>query len=308
MQRVAKPKPDRNWLFGREAGGGELTAGALQFGEARLLAFPVRSARGSFAWLTCPLLLARAVRDGVLDKALIPPLTAKVKDDEALFLPDGPLALGGGQPPKTQVVIEEYVFTLPCWANPVPADRAEMNSEADTALKKLAEKGLLPLLPGDEVWQEVATRLVVVSDGMMSFFATNACEVAQHVTIDDATGTAKNTGLFNQENVPSETLFYAVLHPMKETGKQLKNDKGQPRQPCTAEQAVAQFWPDHAKTRVFQFGADASTGLGYCTVRLATPATPVAPPPGNGTVTPATSDNAKAPTEPVPAAGQTEKK
>ena len=34
-------------------------AGAMAFGEARLLAFPLRSAKGSFALATCPLVLAR---------------------------------------------------------------------------------------------------------------------------------------------------------------------------------------------------------------------------------------------------------
>lgn len=266
--RVAKPKPERSWLFGREAGGGELTAGALQFGEARLLAFPVRSALGSFAWLTCPLLLARAERDGVLDKALIPPLAASVTDDQALVLPTGPLALTAGQPPKTQVVLEEYVFTLPRSAKPTATDAQNENTAADLALEKLAKEGLLPLLPADGVWKEIASRLVVVSDGMMSFFATTACEVAQHVTIDDATGTAKNTGLFNQENVPSETLFYAVIHASAESGKQLKGDEHRPRQPRAAEKALETFWSKPAENRVFQFGADASTGLGYCTVKL----------------------------------------
>jgi hypothetical protein len=66
----------------------------------------------------------------------------------------------------------------------------------------------------DPVWKEVANRLVILSNGMMSFFAQNACEVAQHVRIDDETGTAAGGALFNQENVPSETLFYSVLHAL----------------------------------------------------------------------------------------------
>lgn len=270
--RQAEAKPERDWLFGKEAGGGELTAGALQFGEARLLAFPVRSARGSFAWLTSPLLLARAARDGVLDNALIPPSAANLTDEQALLLPDGPLGLKvqhPQQPARTQVVLEEYVFTLPRSAKAVPADVLAENAAEDQALKKLAEEGFLPLLPGDEVWKEIAARLVVVSDGMMSFFATTACEVAQHVTIDDATGTAKNTGLFNQENVPSEALFYAVVHALGERAKH-KTALELRSAPC----AVGLLANRVRERGVFQFGADASTGLGYCTVRLATPIIP----------------------------------
>ena len=38
-------------------------AGKLAFGEAKVLAFPVRSAKGSFAFITCPLALERFRRE-----------------------------------------------------------------------------------------------------------------------------------------------------------------------------------------------------------------------------------------------------
>src|SRR5207244_3678321 len=70
--RVTTKKNDRDedvvdealtsaWLFGSNNDKAAFT-GAIQFGEARLLAFPIRSARGSFAWITSPLLLRRALR------------------------------------------------------------------------------------------------------------------------------------------------------------------------------------------------------------------------------------------------------
>ncbi|MGC9036299.1 MAG: type III-B CRISPR module RAMP protein Cmr4, partial [Verrucomicrobiia bacterium] len=48
------------WLFGSDNNNFSF-AGAVQFSEAKLLAFPVRSAKGSFAWITSPLILYRAV-------------------------------------------------------------------------------------------------------------------------------------------------------------------------------------------------------------------------------------------------------
>jgi len=144
------------------------------------------------------------------------------------------------------------------------------NAAADAALTSLGGE-LKQLLATDLVWSEVADRVVVVSNGMMSFFATSACEVAQHVRIDDAKGTADGGGLFNQENLPSESLLYAVLQAFPESGKQLKDAHNNPRSPRTAVEAVGQFWPDPGLVRVFQFGADASTGLGYCSVKLDSP-------------------------------------
>ncbi|MFN3407898.1 MAG: type III-B CRISPR module RAMP protein Cmr4 [Limisphaerales bacterium] len=224
---------DAAWLFGSDDANVSF-AGALQFSEARLLAFPVRSAKGSFAWITCPLILRRAARDGVLP--LNPSNLPDPSDDRALFAEKGPLALGD------KMVLEEYAFTR---SNGFPPNLGST---------------LAALLAEDPVWAEVANRLVILSDGMMSFFAQNACEVAQHVRIDDDTGTAAGGALFNQENVPSETLFYAVLNATDGRGAAYKSK--------TAKDALDAF-AAKLNGAPFQFGGDASTGLGWCTVKLA---------------------------------------
>jgi CRISPR-associated protein Cmr4 len=83
--------------------------------------------------------------------------------------------------------------------------------------------------------------------------------VAQHVRISDETGTAEGGALFNQENVPSETLFYSVVHFFPGRGEQFRDKK--------PEEAVKEF-DTKLGGQAFQFGGDASTGLGYCTVKL----------------------------------------
>jgi len=238
----AARSPDGTWLFG-STDSKNAAAGALQFSEARLLAFPIRSAKGSFAWITSPLLLQRAARDGVIDASLIQGLT-EPGDDRAHFDSGGQskLAIQG------KIVLEEYTFAA--------AIRAFPNLDKVRNI-------LAALLPDDPVWQEVKDRLVIVSNGMMSFFAQNACEVAQHVRIDDATGAASGGGLFNQENVPSETLFYSVLHALGE--RRPEPERNGLRGP---DQALDVFAGKIQAAKVFQFGADASTGLGYCTVRI----------------------------------------
>ncbi len=235
-----KRSADGKWLFG-ETEAENAFAGALQFSEARLLAFPIRSAKGSFAWITCPLMLQRAARDGVFDAALIEQLPEPT-DDQAIFDvgTSSKLDLSG------QVVLEEYTFkSANNWAG----------------LTKLGET-MADLLT-DPVWQEIKDRLVILSNGMMSYFAQNACEVAQHVRISDDTGTAEGGALFNQENVPSETLFYSVLHAFNErTANKAANERQE------ARQALDAFGKELTEHPTFQFGGDASTGLGYCTVKL----------------------------------------
>lgn len=228
---------DAAWLFGSDSDK-HAAAGALQFSEARLLAFPIRSARGSFAWITCPLMLHRAARDKVIPPELLKGLPEPA-DDKAVFDAGAQsrLALGDA------IVLEEYTFKVAGW----------------TGLAKLGEC-LAGLLGDDAVWAEVKDRLVILSNGMMSYFARNACEVAQHVRISDETGTAESGALFNQENVPTETLFYSVVHAFPERTPGAKK-----RSP---EDALHQLAEKIKNQPVFQFGGDASTGLGYCTVRL----------------------------------------
>jgi CRISPR-associated protein Cmr4 len=235
---------DGKWLFG-ETDANNAAAGALQFSEARLLAFPVRSARGSFAWITCPLILHRAIRDGAINTDVTD--LPNPSDEQAYFSANGPLAIDG------KVVLEEYTFTR-C---------GDLPDKLRDAFADLLKNGDAPV---DPVWSEVAKRLVILSDGMMSFFAQNACEIAQHVRIDDETGTAAGGALFNQENVPSETLFYAAVHAFDErTVNKRANERRK------AKDALKAFG-DKLANKPFQIGGDASTGLGWCTVKLADPA------------------------------------
>ncbi|MBM4202286.1 MAG: type III-B CRISPR module RAMP protein Cmr4, partial [Gammaproteobacteria bacterium] len=49
-------------LFGPEAGSADLHAGAISFGDAQLVALPVRSLRGGYVYATCPQAVSRASR------------------------------------------------------------------------------------------------------------------------------------------------------------------------------------------------------------------------------------------------------
>ena len=50
---------DFDMLFGPSPGNGEKHSGAISFGDGQILAFPVRSVRGCFAWITSPHVLWR---------------------------------------------------------------------------------------------------------------------------------------------------------------------------------------------------------------------------------------------------------
>jgi CRISPR-associated protein Cmr4 len=208
-------------LFGPESDDKEHYAGNLLVGEARALCFPVRSAQGSFAWLTSPLALQRYARERRVEINL-PPLDS----DEKCLAAKGVLI-------GKDVVLEEYRFS------------------AESAPGQDVLKMLENFIPGDPLIALIPERLVIVSDGIFSHFCANACEVQQRICIDENTGTVKRGGLFNQENVPSETLFYAV---MSERKKNSSLDK-------LAKKLVE-------INGILQIGGDETIGLGFCSVAL----------------------------------------
>jgi CRISPR-associated protein Cmr4 len=211
-----------NDLFGKGDEGEDFTAGKISFGEARLLAFPVRSAKGSFALATSALTLQRFARDAGINIP-VPPAPA-----DMTCLAGDKLVLG-----KKGVVLEEYRFNL---EKPFPTEWEEV----------------LTKLLGDAVLSGAKGRFVLLSDGDLSHFSVNACQVSQHVRILDETGTAdtEGGGLFNEETVPSECLLYAPL-TLLSRGVQ--------------DNAVFKSLENE---QLVQFGGGGTTGLGFCTVKL----------------------------------------
>jgi CRISPR-associated protein Cmr4 len=216
-------EPALNDLFGQGGDGENSSAGKISFGEARLLAFPVRSAKGAFALATSALSLQRFARDaGCSVKVPSAPADMTCLAGSKLVIEKN------GQ---KGVVLEEYRFKV---ANPFPPDW----------------EGVLTKLLTDAVLSGAEGRFALLSDGDLSHFAVNACQVNQHVRIDDDSGTAEDRGLFNEETVPSETLFYAPLTVL----------------PRGAEDN--EVFKALAPEQLVQFGGNGTTGLGFCTVKL----------------------------------------
>ena len=197
-------------------------AGSLFVGESKLLAFPVRSAKSCFAWITCPTALRRFDRE---NNAHLPLENLPVVDSNALV--PKPLMLS-----SDKAAFEECV---------VHVDGAPNNAIL-SSLKSLSY---------DRLWtDEIEGKLAIVSDGLFRYFVENNCEIAQHNRIEDDSHVVDDGALFNQENVPSEAMFYTVLRS-KESDDFNKLSK--------KLEAVG---------NAVQIGADITTGLGWCSVTL----------------------------------------
>ena len=215
-------------------------AGNISFTEARVLAFPVRSAKGAFAYITCPFLLNHFKQ--LSDRSDLPEIPEI--DDQSC------LASGGVTfPEKKAVVLEEYRFAH---EGNVPDAWAD------------ALHGLI----ADPVWQTVKQRLVILSDGDFAHFVKSTTEISNHNRIDAQTGTVEGGALFNLECVPAETLFMAALHLIgrKETGIKRKDGPDARIYTTDSEKLISTLISD---TPLLQFGGASTTGRGFCSISLA---------------------------------------
>jgi CRISPR-associated protein Cmr4 len=238
-------------LFGGtppQASGGagrEPEAGLLSVTDARLLAMPVRSLKGVFAWVTCPAVLERLARDARLAGVELQLPTLAVPEGKCLCAGSGgddPLIVEQGR-----VVLEELDFEATA-------------SDAARAVARAIAAGLLPAGPE---WKPTRDRfersLCVLSDDEFTHFARLGTEVVARIGLDHEKKTVKNGALFYQELLPAECVFYALVLASKPRGARAG----------TAEEVLEEF-RHKVLPPVLQVGADETMGRGFCATRLAT--------------------------------------
>lgn len=231
-----------NRLFGPE--GGDLHAGAVSFGDAQLIAFPIRATRQGYIYATCPLALARAARLlALLDKKDFPAVDLSVAEGQCRL--SNPDLLTGG---KT-LQLEAFEFT---------AEPLGQSIGLKTVADWLAQNALPTGAAYDFFRNKLASDLVMLSDTDFAWFVNNATCIEPHVRIDDKTGTAADGGLFYVENLPPESLLVAPLLASDERGT-----KSNDNMPAAA--IVGQVLGG-IDGQLVQFGGDATTGRGQVLV------------------------------------------
>lgn len=157
-------------------------AGALVVGDARLLALPVRSFRGTFAWVTSPLLLVLAKRDLEETSLAIPTI-----DGRGARFANGNACIHNGK-----LYLEDLDLT------------ATEAAEATAWALRLA-----PLAsPGDDIFTK---RFAIVDDDTMAFLWETATQVDARVRLDEEKRTVAKGALWLEESLPPETLLIGLL-------------------------------------------------------------------------------------------------
>ncbi len=228
-------------IFGPESTNGDLHAGAVSFGDAQLIALPVRSLKGGFVYATCPQAIARTQRLlAHLGVARNWPDLPDVAQGHCLTT--HPAQLGGAKGDKLHLEAFEYRAT----------------DQACAALQTIAQDLANTAMPAGDGYAffraKLAADLVVLSDSDFDYFSQHAMLIEPHVRIDETTGTADGGGLFYTENLPPESLLIAPL-----LASQTRSGKAEEK--IEAIQVMA-----HMKavlhSKLLQVGGDATTGRG----------------------------------------------
>lgn len=226
-------------VFGPKTDNAADHAGAISFTDARLLAFPVRSLKGVFAWVTCPAALDRLRRD--LGLTAIDPLAnaSPPGANTAVVAKNSPLRQGTG------LVLEEFAFEAQDGVEPI-ADWMADHAIADAGTK-----------------QRMRERLVIVDDDAFGHFAQHATEVSARIALNYETKTVMGGALFYEEFLPPETLFYSLVLA----------ERSRSKTKMTAAEVLSELVGLDLRTA--QIGAGETTGKGLCALRFARPNGPV---------------------------------
>lgn len=234
--READADPRVVAAFGPPTSEADKHAGALTVTDARILAFPVRSLRGVFAWVTAPAVIARLNRD--LELAGLPPAGSSPSParEQTACAEGSPLLVGDG---RDKLVLEEFEFGR--------------SGSADAVAAWIAANAV-----ADEVTQErVRSHLAVLHDDDFTHFVRHATEVVARVALEYDRKTVRQGALFYQEFLPAETLFYAVV---------LANPSRREDDATSAATILAYL--KESMPQVLQLGGDETTGKGFCFARL----------------------------------------
>ena len=161
-------------IFGTSEGTGY--AGSSSFSDAKILAYPMRSDVSPFVWITCPAVLKRLQKDlSFTGENIEKYKIPEVKENEAVLIKG---SISG------YVLLEDY--------------------EVKVSNDKKVE--------GFDAWFAGTDRLILVSDEVFNYGVTNCTQIMAQIKIDSKTGTTAEGSLRYQEELPSDTLMYTVIH------------------------------------------------------------------------------------------------
>ncbi len=215
-------------------------AATLGFTEARVLLFPIKSAKGIFALTTCPMVLQRFKRELSLPNVDIkePPEVPK----ENTVPEESEIVLSSDSEKYT--ILEEFTFKV----------------KSDPATKEWAE-----WLQKNAGVEDATKKLIVLPDNEFKTLISLATEVITRIRIDPMTGTVKTGQLFTEEFLPSETFLYSLALATPLTFNKVKETFGETSEEIANN--ILNFFTENIPG-VIQLGGDATIGKGIVKIEI----------------------------------------
>jgi CRISPR-associated protein Cmr4 len=221
-------------LFGPAADKGD-NIGMLGLTDARLLLFPMRSAKGIYAYVTCPAVLTQLEKDMQMANT---PITISGLDSfsEKQVLTSGNLLLL-----DAKIMLEEFVFE-------------NVNQSITINTINLATWIAAKYFDiNNPFYKAMESKLVIVHDNVFAKFVQLYTEVVTRNRIDNETGTVIDGALFTEEYLPCNSALYTIAM----TGNTTQNNG-------TSE--MTKFTNTLVNQSYFQAGGGATIGKGIMKV------------------------------------------
>jgi len=223
-------------IFGPEDG--DEGKSSIAVTDAKVLAYPVRTMKGVFGWITCPLVLERFKRE--MDIAGLP------VNIEMPSLSEEQAAVGGNcsMADNGKVVLEDIVLNV----------------------KEKHTIDMSRYLPDNKTYEylrrKIKEDLVVVHDSVFKNLVEMTTEIVARTKIDPSRGTVEKGALWYEEYLPSDTLLYSmVLFSPKYEDK-----NGEPELKMSADDMAEKVV--QLNSQVLHIGGDETVGKGFTRIKI----------------------------------------
>lgn len=185
---------------------GEQNAGSLVFTDGHIVCFPVRSLYGTFAYVTCPLVLERLRKDLIAAGHGNLPKMTEMKEEGTVFYPKGSKLNQG-----------KLIFFEDLNLEAVP------DALADSWAGYLSQI----LFSDDPAWEKIfKERFAILSNDCFTFLTNTGTEVAARIRIDDNTKIVANGALWYEESLPAEAILAGIVWCDRPFGKTSLTSEG----------------------------------------------------------------------------------
>jgi len=255
-EKIGKKVDDKNWKEKARLLFGDITiesdskviefASSLSVGDANLLALPVRSFFGTFAYLSSPYSLQQLKNlyrrtDLTVQIPGIP--TIGLRDDNGCY----------------KAIITENSLLKQDSNNSIYLEEMDLLIEKENDLADKWANFIAPLFFNDTEGQDIfKKRFAVVDDNALNFSCNCGLPVDARTSIDQETGTVKDGALWYEETVPPESLFVGIMGVNRSYGS--NSDKK-----ISATDLANFFTTDSIYC---QIGGKATTGKGFVAINF----------------------------------------